>query len=544
MKTKPVLRQHHRAGKATTLLLIIALVGAVVGCVEDAVFDYDLTISASEGGSVTSPGEGPFTYEYGTVVNLVAEAAPGHRFVNWSGSVGTVEDIEAAETTITMNGDYSIAANFEQIPIVKCDLSVSSTAGGSVIAPGNGVFTYDTDTVVNLVAVADECYEFVNWSGDGVSDPYSSNTTISIAIGEEATRSVTANFARLRYVLTTNSTGYGSVTMPGEGTSTYDCGTAVSLVARPDMRCRFAGWSGDVDGIDDVHAAEITLTMDGNRSLTATFEVIPMVTAGIWHTVGLKSDGTVLATGYNASGQCGVEDWTGIVQVAAGERHTVGLMADGTVVAAGTNDEGECNVGYWTDIVQIDAGRYHTVGLKSDGTLVAVGRNKSGQLNIEEWTGIGQVATGFYHTIGLRPDGTVVAVGHTGEGRLEVGEWSDIVQVGAGGHHTLGLKSDGTVVAVGRNNYRETNVDWWTDIVQVAGGCQASVGLKADGSVVQSGWCESGQCYVQSWSDIVQVGAGIVHTVGLRADGTVVSAGSNGSGQRNVGDWMLGAAGG
>jgi alpha-tubulin suppressor-like RCC1 family protein len=59
--------------------------------------------------------------------------------------------------------------------------------------------------------------------------------------------------------------------------------------------------------------------------------------------------------------------------VAAGSVHTVGLKSDGTVVAVGDNDEGQLNVGSWTDIVQVAAGGYHTVGVKSDGTVVAVG---------------------------------------------------------------------------------------------------------------------------------------------------------------------------
>jgi alpha-tubulin suppressor-like RCC1 family protein len=33
--------------------------------------------------------------------------------------------------------------------------------------------------------------------------------------------------------------------------------------------------------------------------------------------------------------------------VAAGECHTVGLKSDGTVVAVGGNDDGQCDVGGW-----------------------------------------------------------------------------------------------------------------------------------------------------------------------------------------------------
>jgi alpha-tubulin suppressor-like RCC1 family protein len=45
-----------------------------------------------------------------------------------------------------------------------------------------------------------------------------------------------------------------------------------------------------------------------------------------------------------------VSSWTDIVQVAAGEAHTVGVKSDGTVVVAGYNRWGQLNVGSWTDI--------------------------------------------------------------------------------------------------------------------------------------------------------------------------------------------------
>ena len=74
---------------------------------------HDLTISSTEGGSVTIPGEGTLTYDAGTVVDLVAEAEEGHQFVNWTGDVGTVDDVNDATTTITMSGDCTILASFE-----------------------------------------------------------------------------------------------------------------------------------------------------------------------------------------------------------------------------------------------------------------------------------------------------------------------------------------------------------------------------------------------------------------------------------------------
>jgi hypothetical protein len=74
--------------------------------------EWRLTIGSTEGGTVIGPGEGMFWYAPGEAVNLWALPAPGYRFVNWTGKVGTIENINERVTTITMELDYTIAANF------------------------------------------------------------------------------------------------------------------------------------------------------------------------------------------------------------------------------------------------------------------------------------------------------------------------------------------------------------------------------------------------------------------------------------------------
>jgi len=141
---------------------------------------HNITISSTEGGSVTTPGEGTLIYNEGDGVKLVATPDPGYRFVNWTGDVGTIANVNAATTTITMNADYTITANFEEIP--EYDLTISSTVGGSVTTPGEGIRTYDEGTVVNLVAEADEGYLFDEWTGDvgAIADVNAATTTISM----------------------------------------------------------------------------------------------------------------------------------------------------------------------------------------------------------------------------------------------------------------------------------------------------------------------------------------------------------------------------
>ena len=112
---------------------------------------------------------------------------------------------------------------------------------------------------------------------------------------------------------------------------------------------------------------------------------IVAIAAGTLHTVGLKSDGTVVACGYNTDSRCDVSGWADIVEIAASDDHTVGLKSDGTVVACGDNYHGQCNVSGWTNIVEIAAGDDHTVGLKADGTVVACGSNSDGQCDVSDW---------------------------------------------------------------------------------------------------------------------------------------------------------------
>ena len=264
---------------------------------------------------------------------------------------------------------------------------------------------------------------------------------------------------------------------------------------------------------------------------------LPALAAGDVHTVGLRSDGSVVAGGSNAYAQCNVSSWTDIVAVAAGSYHTVGLHSDGTVVAAGQNSDGQCRVDNWTDIVAVAAGWAHTVGLRSNETVVAAGWNEYGQCGVDSWTDIVAVAAGANHTVGLRSDGTVVAAGRNDEGQCRVDGWTDIVAVAAGSYHTLGLRSDGTVVVVGWNKYGQCNVKSWTDIVALAAGYSHTVGLRSDGTVVAAGWNDPGQCNVSSWTNIAAVAAGQDHTIGLRSDGTVVATGRDNANQCDVSNW-------
>jgi len=175
-----------------SLAVMLALSMGLVGCggqETPEVTEYNLTISSTEGGSVTNPGEGTSTHDEGEVADLAADAEDGYEFVNWTGNVDTIYDVNAASTTIVMNDDYSITANFE----AQYVLTIDSTDGGEVITPGEGIFAYSEPTLVNLVAEPDDDCRFVGWTGDVSTIANADNATTTITVDSRC--SITADFA-------------------------------------------------------------------------------------------------------------------------------------------------------------------------------------------------------------------------------------------------------------------------------------------------------------------------------------------------------------
>ena len=232
---------------------------------------HSLMISCATGGSIAEPGEGTFICEADDVVDLVAVPDGYYRFKEWTGDVDTIGNVNAAATNITMNGSYSITANFE-LEEGWCSLMVSSTAGGSVTTPGEGVFIREAETVVDLVAEADEYYQFVRWTGDvdAIGDVYAAATNITM----QDSYSIAASFELEAgwYSLTISSSPGGEVTEPGEGMFILDAGAVIGLVAKADEDHQFVKWTGDVDTIGDVYAAATNVTMQDSYSITADFE--------------------------------------------------------------------------------------------------------------------------------------------------------------------------------------------------------------------------------------------------------------------------------
>jgi len=183
--------------RITTLLIAAAFIAVIVGCSDgnggkddnggDGGESYTLTIDSTAGGvvavdNIAIAGKAMFTYDPGTVVSLNAAADSGYQFVRWTGDVGTIDDVHASETIITVNGNYSIMAKFEVPPPVQYRLAIFSTAGGSVTTPGEDSFTYDAGTVVRLAATPIGNHEFNKWTGNvtTIADVNAASTTITM----------------------------------------------------------------------------------------------------------------------------------------------------------------------------------------------------------------------------------------------------------------------------------------------------------------------------------------------------------------------------
>jgi len=71
-----------------------------------------VNVSPANGGSISQSPSGP-EYKDGTVVTLTAMAASGYEFAGWLGNVMVTD---ATKTTVTIDGDLMVTANFVKIP--------------------------------------------------------------------------------------------------------------------------------------------------------------------------------------------------------------------------------------------------------------------------------------------------------------------------------------------------------------------------------------------------------------------------------------------
>lgn len=273
-----------------------------------------------------------------------------------------------------------------------------------------------------------------------------------------------------------------------------------------------------------------------------------------------------------------------VIEISAGAYHTVALKEDGTVWTWGNNESGQLGDGTEIDkgepvqvkgiegVKAIAAGGYHTVALKEDGTVWTWGENLYGQLGddtidicknepvqVKGIEGVKAIAAGERHTVALKEDGTVWTWGYNfscqlGDGTnknrkkpVKVKSIKGVKEIAAGAKYTVVLKEDGTVWSWGNQNFESTDdydeeqscnskaeqVESLEDIKAIAAGEWHTVALKEDGSIWAWGDNEDGQLGdgrviatnkpVQAIDieEVVAIASGNCFTVALKQDGTV-----------------------
>ena len=148
-------------------------------------------------------------------------------------------------------------------PTPSYALTTSATENGGV-SPLPGTYTYLDGESVTVTATPDSGHRVASWGGD------CSGTTLSCSLTLDADRTASVTFERITYTLTVTATGDGTVTPDGT-TTQYESDEVTLRASWSDATHSFDGWSGDCSGT----ASTCLLTMDANKSVTATFTALP-----------------------------------------------------------------------------------------------------------------------------------------------------------------------------------------------------------------------------------------------------------------------------
>ena len=225
---------------------------------------------------------------------IYSSTAPVTIGTNWnSGSPGTnyfngkIDDVRIYNYVL---GEDQIAQIVTQ---GAYSLTASAGPGGSVTTQGAGIFLYNPDTVVDIVAAANTNYHFVNWTGTGVdagkvADPNSASTTITM----DSDYTAVANFAIDQYTITASAGDNGGI-VPS-GMVVVNSGESQDFNAVPDTGYEVDKWS--LDG-SEVQTGGTTYTLSNitaEHAVSVTFKMlIPTVTI----TASAGANGSIVPSG-------------------------------------------------------------------------------------------------------------------------------------------------------------------------------------------------------------------------------------------------------
>ena len=178
-------------------------------------------------------------------------------------------------------------------PIIYTLTTSANPADGGTVSPSTQ--QYDEGKTATITATASSEYVFQSWSG-------ATGSTNSTSVVMNSDKSVTANFVKKKYALTTTVEGEGTVTekvIKAGAATDYNSGTIVELTAVPSGEWLFVEWKGDLTGSEN----PTQITIDKAKNVTAVFvkKQYPL-------TIEIEGEGTVsekvikagVATDYNS----------------------------------------------------------------------------------------------------------------------------------------------------------------------------------------------------------------------------------------------------
>jgi len=234
---------------------------AEIAVTEEMLDDYFIILAESE--------RGPAVKE---LSRDEVDLEPGDGFSEFSGEMNVADIEESGTYSMEFHAradpadPYSITT--VDLPILTqpdFDFTINAEEGGTT-DPEPGTYTYDALEEVDITAIPDEGYEFVEWEGD-VPEIDRFNEEITLIADQD--REITAVFAELpEYELTINAEPEeGGTTDPEPGTHTYYEGQEVTVEAIPEEGWFFDEWTGDYESDDAVITFEIMEDME----ITANF---------------------------------------------------------------------------------------------------------------------------------------------------------------------------------------------------------------------------------------------------------------------------------
>jgi hypothetical protein len=129
------------------------------------------------------------------------------------------------------------------------------------------------------------------------------------------------------------------------------------------------------------------------------------------------------------------------VAIAAGFYHSLGLKSDGSIVGWGSDDFGQATPPDGNDYVAIAAGGLHGLALKAHGSIVCWGYNDYGQATAPADSNFAGIGAGYLHSLALKPDGSIVGWGDNGYGQATPPAYGGFIAIAGGETHSLAIFS-------------------------------------------------------------------------------------------------------